>query len=179
MQGGGDALGRCRRFGLQAVVTGQLEQRDGGTQQQRRIAHRPGQPRPDRLRGRHARWPSGQRPRRAGALPRARAARQHLPSSRDVARSPGRAAARSWHQINNAKRQDTALTTRRPGLTRTRGTSGAQPAPLAIPPGPVSQFASRFDVVDAPAQFNRVLLIIDFPAHGRRSTRLEALSTQR
>jgi quercetin dioxygenase-like cupin family protein len=37
------------------------------------------------------------------------------------------------------------------------------PAPLAIPPGPVSHFASRFDVVDAPEQFDRVLLIVDFP----------------
>ena len=38
------------------------------------------------------------------------------------------------------------------------------PAPVAIPPGPVSHFATRFDVVDAPEQFDRVLLIIDFPA---------------
>jgi len=38
------------------------------------------------------------------------------------------------------------------------------PAPLVIPPGPVSHFATRFDVVDAPEQFNRALLIIDFPS---------------
>jgi quercetin dioxygenase-like cupin family protein len=36
-------------------------------------------------------------------------------------------------------------------------------APLAVPPGPVSHFATRFDVVDAPAQFDWVLMIIDFP----------------
>src|ERR1700704_4745080 len=37
------------------------------------------------------------------------------------------------------------------------------PAPLVVPPGPVSHFATRFDIVDAPEQFDRVLLIIDFP----------------
>jgi quercetin dioxygenase-like cupin family protein len=37
------------------------------------------------------------------------------------------------------------------------------PAPLAVPPGPVSHFPTRFDVVDAPDQFDQVLLIIDFP----------------
>jgi hypothetical protein len=37
------------------------------------------------------------------------------------------------------------------------------PAPLAVPPGLVSHFPTRFDVVDAPEQFDRVLLIIDFP----------------
>jgi quercetin dioxygenase-like cupin family protein len=37
------------------------------------------------------------------------------------------------------------------------------PPPLVVPPGPVSHFATRFDVVDAPEQFDRVLLIIDFP----------------
>jgi hypothetical protein len=31
------------------------------------------------------------------------------------------------------------------------------PAPLVLPPGPVSHFPSRFDVVDAPAQFDQVL----------------------
>jgi quercetin dioxygenase-like cupin family protein len=40
------------------------------------------------------------------------------------------------------------------------------PAPLVTPPGPVSHFAIRFDVVDAPEQFDRVLLIIDFPGGG-------------
>ena len=38
------------------------------------------------------------------------------------------------------------------------------PAPLLIPPGPVSHFPTRFDVVDAPNQFDRVLMIIDFPS---------------
>jgi quercetin dioxygenase-like cupin family protein len=38
------------------------------------------------------------------------------------------------------------------------------PAPLVVPPGPVSHFATRFDIVDAPEQFDRVLMIIDFPA---------------
>ena len=38
------------------------------------------------------------------------------------------------------------------------------PAPLVIPPGPVSHFPTRFDVVDAPNQFDRVLMIIDFPS---------------
>jgi hypothetical protein len=37
------------------------------------------------------------------------------------------------------------------------------PLPLVTPPGPVSHLATRFDVVDAPEQFDRVLLIIDFP----------------
>jgi quercetin dioxygenase-like cupin family protein len=36
--------------------------------------------------------------------------------------------------------------------------------PLVIPPGPVSQFPTRFDVVDAPEQFDQVLMIIDFPS---------------
>jgi quercetin dioxygenase-like cupin family protein len=44
----------------------------------------------------------------------------------------------------------------------------AQQAPTAIPlnapPGPVTHFPTRFDVVAAPAHFNQVLLIIDFPA---------------
>jgi quercetin dioxygenase-like cupin family protein len=44
----------------------------------------------------------------------------------------------------------------------------AQPAPtsvpLSIPPGPVTHFPTRFDVVDAPAQFRQVLLVVDFPA---------------
>src|ERR1051326_2549347 len=48
------------------------------------------------------------------------------------------------------------------------GATMAQPAPtplpLTAPPGPVTRHASRFDVVDAPEQFNRVLLIIDFPS---------------
>ncbi len=38
------------------------------------------------------------------------------------------------------------------------------PAPLVVPPGPVSHFATRFDVVDAPEQFDQVLMIIDFPS---------------
>ena len=38
------------------------------------------------------------------------------------------------------------------------------PAPLAIPPGPVSHFPTRFDVVDAPTQFDQVLMVIDFPS---------------
>ncbi len=38
------------------------------------------------------------------------------------------------------------------------------PAPLVIPPGPVSHFPTRFDVVDAPEQFDQVLMIIDFPS---------------
>lgn len=38
------------------------------------------------------------------------------------------------------------------------------PVPLAIPPGPVSRFPTRFDVVDAPEQFDQVLMIIDFPS---------------
>jgi quercetin dioxygenase-like cupin family protein len=37
------------------------------------------------------------------------------------------------------------------------------PVPLTAPPGPVTRHATRFDVVDAPEQFNRVLLVIDFP----------------
>jgi quercetin dioxygenase-like cupin family protein len=47
------------------------------------------------------------------------------------------------------------------------GATLAQPAPtpvpLVAPPGPVSHFATRFDVVDAPEQFDQLLLIIDFP----------------
>jgi quercetin dioxygenase-like cupin family protein len=43
----------------------------------------------------------------------------------------------------------------------------AQPTPTAsplnAPPGPVSHFATSFDVVDAPEQFEQVLSIIDFP----------------
>src|SRR5712691_652385 len=31
------------------------------------------------------------------------------------------------------------------------------------PPGPVSHFVTRFDVVDAPEQFDQVLMIVDFP----------------
>src|SRR5437868_2492049 len=38
------------------------------------------------------------------------------------------------------------------------------PVPLVAPPGPVSRFPSRFDVVDAPERFEQVLQIIDFPA---------------
>ena len=38
------------------------------------------------------------------------------------------------------------------------------PVPLVVPPGPVSQFATRFDVVDAPEQFDQVLMVIDFPS---------------
>jgi quercetin dioxygenase-like cupin family protein len=38
------------------------------------------------------------------------------------------------------------------------------PVPLVAPPGPVSHFATRFDVVDPPEQFDQVLLIIDFPS---------------
>jgi quercetin dioxygenase-like cupin family protein len=38
------------------------------------------------------------------------------------------------------------------------------PVPLTAPPGPVTRHATRFDVADAPEQFNRVLLIIDFPS---------------
>jgi len=37
------------------------------------------------------------------------------------------------------------------------------PIPLVAPPGPVSHFATRFDVVDVPEQFNQVLMIVDFP----------------
>ena len=37
------------------------------------------------------------------------------------------------------------------------------PVPLVAPPGPVSHFPTRFDVVDAPERFARVLLIVDFP----------------
>jgi quercetin dioxygenase-like cupin family protein len=37
------------------------------------------------------------------------------------------------------------------------------PGPLVAPPGPVSQFPTRFDVLDAPEQFDRVLMVIDFP----------------
>jgi quercetin dioxygenase-like cupin family protein len=43
----------------------------------------------------------------------------------------------------------------------------AQPTPTAsplnAPPGPVSHFATSFDVVDAPEHFEQVLSIIDFP----------------
>src|SRR5712691_605972 len=38
------------------------------------------------------------------------------------------------------------------------------PIPLVAPPGPVSRFPTRFDVVDAPEHFDQVLLIVDFPA---------------
>jgi hypothetical protein len=38
------------------------------------------------------------------------------------------------------------------------------PVPLVVPPGPVSHFPTRFDVVDVPEQFDQVLMIIDFPA---------------
>src|ERR1700737_1764707 len=38
------------------------------------------------------------------------------------------------------------------------------PIPLVAPPGPVTHFPSRFDVVDAPEQFDQVLMIIEFPA---------------
>jgi quercetin dioxygenase-like cupin family protein len=38
------------------------------------------------------------------------------------------------------------------------------PVPLSVPPGPVTRFPSRFDIVDAPAHFRQVLLVIDFPA---------------
>jgi quercetin dioxygenase-like cupin family protein len=38
------------------------------------------------------------------------------------------------------------------------------PIPLVAPPGPVTHFPTRFDVVDAPEQFDQVLMIIDFPA---------------
>jgi len=38
------------------------------------------------------------------------------------------------------------------------------PLPLNIPPGPVTRFPTRFDVVDAPAHFRQVLMIVDFPA---------------
>jgi quercetin dioxygenase-like cupin family protein len=48
------------------------------------------------------------------------------------------------------------------------GATMAQPAPTPVPltppPGPVTRHASRFDVVDAPEQFDRVLLVIDFPS---------------
>jgi quercetin dioxygenase-like cupin family protein len=37
------------------------------------------------------------------------------------------------------------------------------PVPLVAPPGPVSRFPTRFDIIDAPEQFARVLLIVDFP----------------
>ena len=37
------------------------------------------------------------------------------------------------------------------------------PVPLVAPPGPVSHFPTRFDVVDAPEQFDQVLMIVDFP----------------
>jgi quercetin dioxygenase-like cupin family protein len=40
----------------------------------------------------------------------------------------------------------------------------ATPIPLVAPPGPVSRFPTRFDVVDAPAHFDQLLLIVDFPA---------------
>jgi quercetin dioxygenase-like cupin family protein len=33
-----------------------------------------------------------------------------------------------------------------------------------MPAGPVTHFPTRFDVVDAPAQFDQVLMIIDFPS---------------
>src|SRR5580765_365854 len=38
------------------------------------------------------------------------------------------------------------------------------PAPLVAPPGPVTHSATRFDVVDAPEQFDQVLSIVDFPS---------------
>src|SRR5947209_16901990 len=38
------------------------------------------------------------------------------------------------------------------------------PVPLAAPPGPVSRFPSHFMVLDAPEQFDQVLLIVDFPS---------------
>ncbi|HEY1292360.1 MAG TPA: cupin domain-containing protein [Chloroflexota bacterium] len=38
------------------------------------------------------------------------------------------------------------------------------PLPLNVPPGPVTRFPTRFDVVDAPAHFKQVLMIVDFPA---------------
>jgi LPXTG-motif cell wall-anchored protein len=37
------------------------------------------------------------------------------------------------------------------------------PAPLVAPPGVVVKATSRFDVINAPGQFDRVLLVIDFP----------------
>lgn len=36
--------------------------------------------------------------------------------------------------------------------------------PLLAPPGPVTHLATRFDVLDAPAQYDQVLMIIDFPS---------------
>jgi hypothetical protein len=41
---------------------------------------------------------------------------------------------------------------------------GPTPIPLSIPPGPVTRFPSRFDVVNAPEHFRQVLMIVDFPA---------------
>jgi quercetin dioxygenase-like cupin family protein len=38
------------------------------------------------------------------------------------------------------------------------------PIPLSIPPGPVTRFPTRFDVVDSPEHFRQVLMIVDFPA---------------
>jgi quercetin dioxygenase-like cupin family protein len=38
------------------------------------------------------------------------------------------------------------------------------PLPLNVPPGPVTRVPSRFDIVDAPAHFRQVLMIVDFPA---------------
>jgi hypothetical protein len=40
----------------------------------------------------------------------------------------------------------------------------ATPIPLVAPPGPATHFPTRFDVVDAPAQFDQMLMIIDFPS---------------
>jgi quercetin dioxygenase-like cupin family protein len=37
------------------------------------------------------------------------------------------------------------------------------PDPLSTPPGPETQFPTRFDVDDAPAHFTQVLLIVDLP----------------
>jgi quercetin dioxygenase-like cupin family protein len=38
------------------------------------------------------------------------------------------------------------------------------PMPLVMPPGPVTHFPTRFDVVDAPELFDQVLMVIDFPS---------------
>lgn len=38
------------------------------------------------------------------------------------------------------------------------------PVPLVAPPGPVTHFPTRFDIVDAPEHFDQVLQVVDFPA---------------
>jgi quercetin dioxygenase-like cupin family protein len=45
-----------------------------------------------------------------------------------------------------------------------RAQEAPTPLPLNVPPGPVTRFPTRFDIVDAPAHFRQVLLIVDFPA---------------